>query len=226
MPDSTRLQLYPGPSFVNIMPNLRQILASHGSILVLDAASCRIQVGVMTRDKGSRWADSKDEAGRGIFECVESLGVDTSSVEAFVFCEGPGSILGIRTTAMAVRTWGTIRTRPVYSYSSLNLVAQAINRPDVSIIADARRESWHVQKLSQALRRVALEDLTGELIMPEGFRHWSTLPNPLTITPYDVEKLLPSIAEEHILSLNESPDAFMHTEPSYKTWTPQIHRAP
>ncbi len=226
MTDSARLQEYREQSFLNTMPSLRELLSSHGSILVMDAASARIQVGLVAAEETTRWACSNHEAGRGVFECVEALGIDQASIGALVFCAGPGSILGIRTTAMLVRTWNILHPRSSYSYSSLNLVAHAIKRTDVSIIADARRESWHCQTLGSPIKRVASEDLRGELIMPAGFRHWSTLPDNLAMTSYDLAQLLPTIEDADLFSINESPDAFTHSEPSYKTWTPQIHRAP
>ncbi|MCF7688339.1 MAG: peptidase M22 [Cephaloticoccus sp.] len=208
------------------MPNLRQLLADHDSLLVLDAASSRIQVGLLSSGESPRWAQSDTEAGRGLFTCVEELGLNPNGAAALVFCEGPGSILGIRTTAMTVRTWNIMLARPIYSYSSLNLVAHAINRPDAAIIADARRESWHCQVPGKPLRKLPRSELAGELIMPEGFRHWSALPDNLQMTSYDLAAIMPTITEANLFARNESPDAFMHSEPEYVTWTPQIHRAP
>lgn len=208
------------------MPSLRQLRSNHPSLLLLDAASQLIQVGLFDGDSQPRWATSSEEAGRGLFGCIEELSPELDKIAAFVFCEGPGSILGIRTTATAIRIWNVLHDRPVYSYGSLNLVAHAINRGDVSIIADARRESWHCQKLAQPLQRLPASELTGELVMPEGFRHWSALPENLSPCSYTLSDVLPSVIDADIFSENSSPDAFMHTDPAYKTWTPRIHRAP
>ena len=100
------------------------------------------------------------------------LGVDIGAVRAFAFCEGPGSILGIRTSAMAIRMWGAMEIRPMYRYQSLAVVAHVIGRPVVTVIADARRGLWHRLLLGRPLGRVPASALSGELIMPEGFRHW------------------------------------------------------
>ena len=62
--------------------------------------------------------------------------------------------------------------------------------------------------------------------MPEGFRHWSTLPAGVTRTPYVLADLLPAVADHDLFRATDAPDAFLHEEPSYVTWTPQIHRAP
>lgn len=210
------------------MPSLRQLLAAHAPLLVLDAASARMQVGWLAANGTTRWEISDDEAGIGIFRCVEKLGVNVRDAGAFVFCDGPGSILGIRTVAMALRTWRVIAPRPVFAYGSLAVVAHALGKNDATIIADARRDSWHALnlKLGGALRRVLATELAGELVMPENFRHWSTLPAGVTHTPYALAELLPRVADVDLFRGTEAPDAFLHEEPSYATWAPQIHRAP
>ena len=218
--------------FVAPMPSLRQLLAAHAPLLVLDAASARVQVGWLAADGAARWENSDDEAGIGVFRGVEKLGVDVRDAGAFVFCDGPGSILGIRTVAMALRTWRVLAPRPVYAYCSLAVVAHALERNDVTVIADARRDAWHAFSLNSnpnpggALRRVPAAELTGELVMPDNFRHWSPLPPNVTRIPYSLADLLPRVAGVDLFHATEAPDAFLHEEPSYLTWTPQIHRAP
>jgi tRNA threonylcarbamoyladenosine biosynthesis protein TsaB len=208
------------------MPTLRQLLAAHASVLLIDAASSRVQVGLLAADGTGDWATSTEEAGVGVFQCLEQLKVHPGYVGAFIFCDGPGSVLGIRTVAMALRTWSMLTPRPLFAYHSLAVVAQALNRPGVQIIADARRDAWHCLTVGETLRRVPTAGLGNEFMMPEGFRHWTPLPAGLRLTPYSLATLLPQIMDEDLFRVTEAPDAFLHEEPSYVTWTPQIHRAP
>ncbi len=208
------------------MPSLRQLLAAHAPLLVIDAASARVQVGVLVADGTARWHVSEAESGIAIFEGVAQLGLNPQDAAAFLFCEGPGSVLGIRTAAMALRTWQVLRPRPAFSYQSLALVAHALAQENVTIIADARRELWHCYRMGGGLRRIAATDLAGELVTPEGFRHWSALPPGVTRTPYDIAALLERTRDADLLRATEAPDAFLHEEPSYVTWTPKVHRAP
>ncbi len=207
------------------MPSLRELVTSHAPLLFLDAASTRIQVGLWGSKGRGRWQTSDEEAGIGIFRCLEQLDFDLEHIRAFVFCEGPGSILGIRTVAMALRTWRLFSPKPVFSYSALALAAHALGRTDVAVIADARRDTWHYYKLGESLRRVPTAELAGVLAMPDHFRHWSALPPDLVLLPYAVEELLSRVEDANLFRLNEAPDAFLHDEPSYVTWMPQIHRA-
>jgi tRNA threonylcarbamoyladenosine biosynthesis protein TsaB len=210
------------------MPSLSQILMEHSSVLVLDAASERIQLGLLSAGSAPRWSVRKEEAGVGVFECLDELGIEIADVRAFAFCEGPGSVLGIRTTAMAVRTWCVLETRPVFAYQSLAVAARAVGRPGVGIIADARRGLWHRVLLGGPLERVPAAELTGELMTPDGFRHWDPLPPGASSTPYDLGALLalPAVAGADLFRDSPSPDAFLHQEPAYARWTPHIHRAP
>lgn len=207
------------------MPSLSQLLATHAPLLVLDAASTRVQVGWLVANGTARWENSDVEAGIGIFRGIEALGIDVRDAGAFVFCDGPGSVLGIRTAAMALRTWGVIAPRPVFAYGSLALAAHALGRKEIKMIADARRDSWHCLQLG-TLRRVPAGELTGELVMPENFRHWSPLPPGVTRVPYSLAEMLPRVADVELFRATAAPDAFLHEEPSYATWTPKIHRAP
>lgn len=208
------------------MPSLREIVAAHAPLLILDAASARVQVGVWRRDGTTDWRASEEEAGIGVFRGVEQLDVRLDEIGAFAFCDGPGSILGVRTVAMALRIWQVLKPRPVFAYASLALVAQALHRREIGVIADARRDSWHHFRLGGSLQRIASGALTGELVMPEHFRHWSAPPAGVTRVPYAIGDLLPSVANADLFRACDSPDAFLHEEPSYVTWTPQVHRAP
>jgi tRNA threonylcarbamoyladenosine biosynthesis protein TsaB len=210
------------------MPSLSQILREHSPLLLIDAASARIQVGLLEGGATPRWSSRLDEAGVGIFECLDELDVAIESVRSFAFCEGPGSILGIRISAMAIRAWNALGPRPTFGYFGLAVVAQAMGRGDVTVIADARRGQWHRLAPGGAFGRVPASELAGELATPEGFRHWDPLPPNTTQTPYNLADLfaLERVASADLFRQTESPDAFLHQEPSYAKWVPHIHSTP
>jgi len=210
------------------MSRLTEILAQHTPILLIDAASARIQVGLIGGDglQGAWWAASEEEAGVGIFRGIESLEIDIGQIRGFIFAEGPGSVLGVRTAAMALRAWCAIAPRPVYAYHGLALLAHADGRAGMTFIADARRDSWHCCRLGESVRRVPTAELAGPLAMPDGFRNWSPLPPGVERVPYVLADLLPKAAAADLFRSTEEPDAFLHQEPQYAAWLPQIHRAP
>ncbi|TSJ78706.1 peptidase M22 [Rariglobus hedericola] len=215
------------------MPSLRQLLAEHPTLLLIDTTSARVQIGLWENgeSRAARWKTSDTEASTGLFDCVESLlseaDLRIADIKAFVFCEGPGSVLGIRTAAVALRSWRVLAPASVcYRYQSLDLVARALNQPESHIIADARRDTWHVARIGEPLKRVPTAELRGELIMPEFFRHWTPLPAGVTTTRYAVNLLFMTLMDAELFQPSSEPDAFMHEDPTYVTWSPQVHQAP
>ncbi len=225
------------------MPALAPLAAAHRAVLLVDSASATVQVGLVRPDRAPVWRQSDREAGIAVFACAAEVlgeaGLGVRDLGACAFCEGPGSILGIRTTAMALRTWQAVldRALPVYAYRSLELVAHALAAAGApgpfAVIADARRETWHCVTATAAggvgpLRRVAraeLEHLDGALFMPAGFRAWATPPRAVTEVPYDVAELWRGREQAGLLQPAPQPDAFLHEDAAYVTWSPQIHRA-
>ncbi len=210
------------------MPSLSQILAENAPLLVVDAGSERIHAGLLGPGGEARWASRVEEAGTGIFACLDELGVEIDRVRAFAFCEGPGSILGIRTAAAAIRMWCALEPRPVFAYQSLALVAHGLGRTALTVVSDARRGLWHRYAIGTPLSRVPAAELAGELATPAGFRHWEEPPKGTQVVPYDLPGLLadPAVASADLFRATPEPDAFLHQEPAYAKWTPQIHRAP
>ena len=220
------------------MSSLTQLLASHGRLLVLDAASTHVQVGLLRAGAPALWRGFDDEAGTGIFAGTESVlqegGDKLDDVGAFVFCEGPGSMLGTRTVAMALRTWQVLQPRPAYAYQSLAVaghLAWTQQARSFVVIADARRETWHGQSIGAdgrlaPLQRVAATALPpGELLTPEHFRAWAPPPRPAATCSYDLAKIFPALGDGDYFRSVEAPDAFQHEAPEYKKWSAQVHSA-
>ncbi len=243
------------------MTNLRSLVAANRAVLLIDSASTRIHVGLwrtgsaaspLERPERERleaplpeaiWHESEQEAGIAVFAGVEAVlaraGIGIADLGALVFCEGPGSILGIRTAAMALRIWSNAagRALPAFSYRSLELVAHELRRSGIpapfAVIADARRNSWHRVGVSEdgvigPLRRVpadALAGLGGRLFTPAGFRSWAQPPDEVMSIPYALPDLWRLQADAGLLRSAPRPDAFLHEEVTYAAWTPQIHQA-
>ncbi|MBI2814079.1 MAG: peptidase M22 [Opitutae bacterium] len=220
------------------MATLLHLLADHHRLLVLDAASAGVQVGLLRSDAPAEWRRTDDEAGTGIFAGTDALlseaGLKLDDLGAFVFCEGPGSMLGTRTIAMALRTWQVIKPRPTYAYQSLALAARfawTLSPRAFAVIADARRDTWHVQMVSAdgtlaPLQRVAATALpAGELLTPENFRAWAPPPRPAATCSYGLARLFAALGTDDLFRPVAAPDAFQHEAPDYKKWSAQVHSA-
>lgn len=219
------------------MPSLPRLLASHGNLLVLDAASTQVQVGWLSA-AATHWHLPDGEAGTGIFTGTEAVlraaQAKLGDIGAFVFCEGPGSMLGTRTIAMALRTWQVLKPRPAYAYQSLAVaghLAWTQAPRSFTVIADARRDTWHGQTVSadgrmSPLQRLATSAVSaGELLTPANFRAWAPPPRPTAICSYQLAEIFPSLADGDYFRAVEAPDAFQHEAPAYKKWFAQVHSA-
>lgn len=224
--------------WVSSMPTLRQLNSSHRTLLLLDSSSTNLQVGLLERDHEPLWSVRAGEAGEQLFAAVQDVlaraRATIGDIEAFVFCDGPGSVLGIRTAAVALRTWNVLRARPCHRYCSLALLAHSEalrGRRGFSVVSDARRETWHRVQVNEAgtlgrLQRVGTAELSGPLLMPDGFRAWSKIDAPITTVPYELAPRLAQLCDVELFAPTDEPDAFLHEEPVYQMWTPQVHRAP
>src|SRR5450432_909607 len=201
------------------MPSLAQLLTDHGTLLILDAASTFSQVGLLRPGLAPLWHQAAGESGieifRGVKTVTQSSALGLEQIEAFVFCEGPGSILGIRTVAMAIRTWQVLKNRPAYSYQSLAVAggyAWTGTPRELAVVADARRDTWHLQITAADGRpgppeRRATADLPdGELLTPGNFRAWSSPARNLTTCSYNLAALFPAIAHGDYFRAVASPD--------------------
>jgi tRNA threonylcarbamoyladenosine biosynthesis protein TsaB len=226
------------------MPSLTQLVADPRAVLLVDSSSATVTAGLLRAGAAAVWRELEREAGIAIFEGVAAVlaeaGLKVRDVGAFVFCEGPGSILGIRTAAMALRSWqaASEQPAPAFSYRSLELLAHDLHAagtpPPFAVLADARRDAWHWVEVTGAgvlgpLQRIPASQVAGYrggLFLPEGFRNWSAPPRPVRRVNYAPAALWPRHEGADLLRPSAAPDAFLHEASTYAAWTPQIHRAP
>lgn len=229
------------PKLHSPMASLAQLLASHDRILVVDAASTNVHVGLLQRAAPAIWRQSPDEAGKALFvlvnACLQEARLHLGDVPAFAYCAGPGSMLGTRTVVMALRTWQALLPRPAYHYQSLALLAHELARQGnaipFAVIADARRATWHVNHVDanrhvQPLQRVAHAELAASgifLWQSAAFRAWNESPRSTNDAPYEPAALFAAQMDTDLLALAEPPDVFQDEAPEYKKWSAQVHSA-
>lgn len=205
----------------------------HHKLLIVDAASQVLQVGWIESGQDDRWVSLESEAGTGLYHALEQLAVSPNDANAFIFCEGPGSMLGIRTIVAAFRTWVALNPRPIFAFRSLELAAANLEQPGATLICDARRQSWHTLVLDDAgqfgeIQRLPTTELpAGPIYTLAGFRSWTPLPSPApTALVYDARQLSDVVADLPLLFFTADPDAFQPERPTYAKWTPRVHQAP
>ena len=230
------------PPAHTIPVSLASVVAAYGSVLVLDPCTIHVQAGVIQTGQPEHWHSGGDDSSIHLFSAVEyclaRAGLKPSQIGAYVFCDGPGSQLGIRTAAMAQRTWQTLRgaPAPVFAYRSLRVAALAHARTapgPFAVVADARRESWHTVRVAADgtatdVLRVTREELSGwpePLLTPAGFRAWAQPPRPANTCGYDCATMFTALADVPLLFPVGEPEPWLSAPITYMTWTGERHRA-
>lgn len=214
-------------------------------LLIIDTASPTTVVGLGRSDDDWHWLQSDQESGISLFQLVARLTREyttpLTALRTLAYCEGPGSMLGIRTTAMAIRTWvasGSLRSATPATYSSLALAAAGVRRrcPDdaIAVAIDARRQSWYgLIDLSGAHQPAEIEripnkesDRLGDRVfLPEGFPIWNRRPEGWQDCSYEPSLLECADQRLRLLRPVDQPDAFQLDPPTYQKWTPTINRS-
>ena len=219
---------------------------------MLDASS-PLSVAAGTLGAGGRvwraFAEEKTAALEGVFSATEQVGGNDESIAGFLFCEGPGSILGIRVAAASVRARLAldlargVPARPVLAFRSLNLVAHLLTRAfprerDFVVAAESRMNAWNILRVAdgvpaadfEEIRTADADALAAEKIFLLPCRRAlpSAFASAQACVPAELLRSDPAVFADVPALLHDcggAPDA-VNTSPldSYARWTPERHR--
>ena len=226
-----------------VMPEDSQNLEGKHS-LVIDCSDGEVFCGVL--DSAGAWLSSKKE-GPGALEALfpnvadvlRGANCSLDSMGRFVYCRGPGSVLGLRMGAMAIETWCRLSCRPVerVGYGSLELTAELLllDQPglqDAVLLADWKKDSWHVLMIEQGrigsvapLPTEAIESLDRPLFHLPRRKGWQAPPNGAHSLAYEPERLDVVLSRPEFLQSSEAVELFQPGGNTFTKWTPQRHRA-
>jgi len=205
-------------------------------VLVIDAASPRCFVGVW---RAGAWlaAESLDSpALEGIFAgvdgCLSGAGLALEEVAGFVHGEGPGSILGIRLSAMAIRAWRVLpawRDAPVWSFGSLHWAAAARAAEGfaapAAVISEFRHGKWNCLRAGAsevvAIDAGELAALPAPLVYVRQRKAWGKPPDHAVEWAPDWRQHAGTLAAPGLLRSVAAPGVFVAEEAEFKKWTPE-----
>lgn len=210
-------------------------------LLVLDAASPRCFAGVWRAGEWLACREPERPALEGLFGAVEEslaeAGLALADLGGFVHCEGPGSILGARLSAMAIRTWRALPAWsevPAWAYGSLHFAAAARKAEGesspASFCSEFRHGRWNLLRAEEsAVRAVdadALAVVPAPLVYVRQRAMSKGLPAHAVEWSPDRRRHAPTLATPGLLRRVEEPAVFVAEEATFQKWSGARHRAP
>lgn len=212
--------------------------------LVIDGSGNSVFAGVL--DHQDQWLAQVHRAGaplENLFPVVEATmkdaGIQLSDLSSYLYCEGPGSVLGLRLCAMAIETW--IRLYPdsaqLYKYNSLELSALALlhSRPglkDALIVADWKKGAWNALRIKDArpgeaevIDDDALAAWSGELYHLPQRKGWQSPPPQAHTLEYAPTRIAEVRRHPALLQATDHVQLYSSGINTFKKWTPTRHRA-
>lgn len=224
------------------------------NFLLLDASTPLSVFAGMTGKDGRVWknfAEEKSDALDGVFSAAKKVcGNAFESARGFLFCEGPGSILGIRIAAAAIRAWLALDAaagktpRPVFAFQSLPLAAALVARAfpsekNFTVVAESRMRRYNIFSVVNGVPAKSFCEIDAAELSENLCRKIFTLPgkrafppelaNAMPISPAALLAADPAVFSEMPQLLRDcgnAPDAVNTSDAnSYARWTPSRHRA-
>ena len=204
--------------------------------LVIDGSAREgVRVGVLA---DGRWV-AESTVADGALEATTDLAAEVlkkahlkfTDIKSYAVCIGPGSMLGIRVSAMAVRTWATLYQRPIYVWESLNLLAEyALEqgiKPPFAVINESRLKRWNFLVVKspdtfECTKELELDEVNA-MALPLVINH--------TVNPFSEAKVLDDVwshlpklfQKKNSLKLESKPDA-LNPAADYALWSGERHR--
>jgi len=209
--------------------------------LVVDGSSASVFVGLL--DGSGEWLSQvyqrESAALEGLFPSVEAVlrtaQYRISEVHNFIYCEGPGSVLGLRLCAMALCTWGCLSELTVryLSYNSLQLCSALIavessGASDALLISDWKKDAWNsvlIRKgqsgaISVVDDRYVNEWSGGPLFYLPQRKGWQKIPEGAVTLEYSPHRLTEVM---HLLKKTEKIELYAANMNVFQKWVPKRH---
>lgn len=211
---------------------------------IIEVSGSKTQVGLWEKGKWISFYDKAVPGSEGFFEglhvCLDSTEKVLSSIKNFVFCEGPGSIMGIRSVAMALKTWRCIAPKPlslnIFSYTSLAFFKAYLEKKgEENFIITTRvgKDNWVLLTTQNTIVPTSLEALAkkNEKIFcldrtPNRQCEESPFQLEIFFEDYTIQYFPDIFLNSCFLRKVEKIDALLLKESEFVKWSGLRHKAP
>ncbi|HVU39275.1 MAG TPA: hypothetical protein VHC95_13150 [Opitutales bacterium] len=211
--------------------------------LLLDASGVTARTGVWQNSRWLGWQEGEAPALESLFAgtraALAAAQTPWQELGGYLYVDGPGSVLGLRLAAMAIRAWQTDdaarsqgEARPVYSAGSLPLAAAlalaAGEKPPFTLFTDAKQGFWQILEITTAdpekycataPREILEADLpAGTLFHLPARKAWHRAPERARTLPASLRDHPEILALPHLFRKVKTPTPYAVRAPEYKKW--------
>ena len=97
------------------------MLTGNKASLVIDGSGSAVFTGLLDAD--NQWLAKVEANGAPLEELFPAMevaltesGLSLADIDSYIYCEGPGSVLGLRLCAMAIKTWSRLYPKSAQYY--------------------------------------------------------------------------------------------------------------
>ncbi|CAI8264538.1 MAG: Uncharacterised protein [Opitutia bacterium UBA7350] len=212
--------------------------------LVIDTSNPVCFAGIL--DAKHHWLAYQSNEGPALeilFSKVETVLTEAelslNEITSYLYCEGPGSTLGLRLAAMAIKTWRALHVRqpPCFAYHSLQLAAHCLKKDqpkllNALIVADWKKDTWNAVFIKQGvvatgktISQAKLEAWQGSVYHLPQRKGWQAPPSDAITMPYTPERIHELIDAPRFLRPVDIPVPFASAPSNFQKWIPDRHRA-
>lgn len=221
------------------------ISSPHYPLLVIDTSSRTTWVGLKLAPDTLIARSETQDPSKSLFALIDRVLAESerelSEIGSIAYCEGPGSMLGARTTAMTLRTWQAIGLRGasnLFTYNSLHgaaiLAEKSADCPDAGVVlTDARRSSWNAlafptdpDSTPSLVPNESLAAETRPCVTFEDFPSWTKTEKELIRLTYRPLEAFADTSLYSYLRPVETATPLTVRSNDFKKWEAKIHTAP
>ncbi|MDP4777215.1 MAG: hypothetical protein NWR76_04655 [Opitutales bacterium] len=226
------------------MDTIPNIPEAHYPALAIDGSGSEVYAGILGAD--GQWLAQSSQTGAPLemlFPTVEATlkeaGLSLTDLRSYIYCEGPGSVLGLRLCAMAIETWSRLNPQSAhcYAYNTLQLCATLLLKDETLpkrtlLVSDWKKGAWNAVSLTDGeIGDTSVADDTtiaeweGAVYHLPQRKGWQKPPAnaiSLSYTPGRLNELLQS---HNFLRPTKGVELYASGVNTFAKWTPDRHRA-
>ncbi|MGJ8638829.1 MAG: hypothetical protein ACSHYA_05505 [Opitutaceae bacterium] len=212
--------------------------------LVIDGSGSDVFAGVLGED--GQWITHTCQSGAPLEQLfttvettLEAAKIELEKIRSYIYCEGPGSVLGLRLCAMAIETWSRLYpdSANYFSYNTLQLCAKLLSQQagleePTLLVSDWKKGAWNAITINdgQISETTVVDDATiaehsGAVYHLPQRKGWQKPPSNAETIPYSPERLPELIVDSNWLKPTAGVELYSSGINTFAKWTPDRHRA-